>query len=80
MFSQLSSLLQAHSPEAERKAGKQQFEALPQYLSLVTQAARLMAIKLNLQKQSILYLIEELHGAYTDNSGKKRSPVYDSAD
>ena len=41
--------LQAHSLEAERKAGKQQFEALPQYLSLPpTQAARLMAIKLNL--------------------------------
>ena len=40
--------LRAHSPEAERKAGKQQLEALPQYLSLVTQAARLMAIKLNL--------------------------------
>ena len=41
--------LQAHSPEAERKAGKQQFEALPpQYLRLVTQVARLMAIKLNL--------------------------------
>ena len=26
--------LQAHSQEAKRKAGKQQFEALPQYLSL----------------------------------------------
>ena len=26
----------------------------------------------------ILYLIEELHDAYTDNSGKKSSPLYDS--
>ena len=25
-----------------------------------------------------MYLIEELHDAYTDNSGKKRSPVNDS--
>ena len=25
-----------------------------------------------------MYLIEELHDAYTDNNVKKRSPVYDS--
>ena len=38
-----------------------------------------MAIKLNLYKQKcILYLTEGLHDACTDNSVKKRSPVYDS--
>ena len=31
-----------------------------------------------IKAKCILYLIEELHDAYTDNSGKKRSPVYDS--
>ena len=66
---------QAHRfPEAERNAGKQQFEVSE------PEVARPMAIKLNLQKRSVyyIYLIEQLHDAYTDNSGKKRSSVYDS--
>ena len=31
-----------------------------------------------IKAKCILYLIEELHDAYTDNSGEKSSPVYNS--
>ena len=60
-------------PEAERKAGKQHKQHFFSVWAWVTQVARFMAIY-----KYILYLIEELHDAYTDNSGEKSSPVYNS--
>ena len=63
-----------HTPRSREEAGKQQFEALPQCLSLSHSIRRLGAIlsmyKLNLyiKAKCIFYLIEELNDAYTDNS------------
>ena len=70
---------QAHS---QKQSGKQQFEALPQCLSLSHSIRRLGAIlsmiTLFIKVKCILYLIEELHDVHTDNSGKKSPVVYNN--
>ena len=68
--------LQAHSPEAERKAGKQQLEALPQYLSPSHSGGFTHGYSLMYKSEVLLYLTEELHDVHTENSVKKRSPVF----
>ena len=60
--------LQAHTPEAERKAEKQQFEALPQYLSLSHSGAGLDSWLLSIIYKSKVYTLQKSYMIHTQTT------------